>query len=403
MEQSGKTMSPKWGNTTKIIVAVGMLVLTAAVVIRFQNIFPPLILALILTYLFYPVASFMEQRARMPWGLSVTIIYLVLGMIIIGLLILGGLEIVSQAQSFINVIQSTLIQLTAVVNSIKLGTITVGKFTYDLSQLGIDLGGLSNQVINTAEPLLGQTGSLIGALAGSAFSTIGWLLFILIVSYFLLIESGGLRDQIFAIDLRGYNDDARKFGERLSRIWNAFLRGQLIVFLLAFVIYFIALNLLGIRYALGLALIAGLARFLPYIGPTINWMMLGLIAYFQDYKLFGMSPVAYALLVIACAVITDYYLDNFVATRIMSHTLKVHAAAIMVAVIIAYELLGFLGVVIAAPILATVQLALTYIFRKLNDEDPWPPDEDLEPYSIRKQFKDWLKKIRTPRSRKPTT
>jgi predicted PurR-regulated permease PerM len=250
--------------------------------------------------------------------------------------------------------------------------------------------------------LLGQTGNLIGKLAGSAISTIGWLLFILIVSYFLLIESGGLRTEIFAIDLRGFNDDARKFGERLGHIWNAFLRGMLIVFFLAFVIYVITLSILGIRYALGLALIAGLARFLPYIGPTINWMMLGLIAYFQDYKLFGMSPLAYAILVIVCAVIIDYYLDNFVATRIMSNTLKVHAAAIMVAVIIAYELLGFLGVVIAAPILATVQLVLTYLFRKLNDEDPWPPDEDREPYSIRKQFKDWLNKIRTTR-RKPVT
>jgi predicted PurR-regulated permease PerM len=402
MDQDSKPGSPKWGNSTKIIVVVGLLVLAVAVVIRFQSIIPPLILALIIAYLLYPVASFLEQRARMPWGLSVTLTYAVISLIVIGLLVLGGLEIVTQAQSFISLIQTTLNQIPGAINSIQLGSITLGKFSYNLSKLGIDLSGLTSQIINTAEPLLGQTGNLIGKLAGSAISTIGWLLFILIVSYFLLIESGGLRTEIFAIDLRGFNDDARRFGERLSHIWNAFLRGMLIVFFLAFVIYVIILSILGIRYALGLALIAGLARFLPYIGPTINWMMLGLIAYFQDYKLFGMSPLAYAILVIACAVLIDYYLDNFVATRIMSNTLKVHAAAIMVAVIIAYELLGFLGVVIAAPILATVQLVLTYLFRKLNDEDPWPPDEDREPYSIRKQFKDWLNKIRTSR-RKPVT
>ena len=402
MEQNSKPESPKWGNSTKIIVVVGLLVLAAAVVIRFQSIIPPLILALIIAYLLYPVASLLEQRARMPWGLSVTIIYIVITLTVIGLLILSGLEIVAQAQSFITLIQTTLNQIPGAINSIQLGSITLGKFSYNLSKLGIDLSGLSNQVINTAEPLLGQTGSIIGKLASSAISTIGWLLFILIVSYFLLIESGGLRNEIFAIDLRGFNDDARRFGERLSHIWNAFLRGQLIIFLLAFAIYLVMLNLLGIRYALGMALVAGVARFLPYIGPTINWMMLGLIAYFQDYKLFGMSSIAYTLLVIACAVIIDYYLDNLVATRIMSHTLRVHAAAIMVAVIIAYELLGFLGVVIAAPILATVQLALTYLFRKLNDEDPWPLDEDREPYSIRKQFKEWLNRIRTTR-KKPVT
>jgi predicted PurR-regulated permease PerM len=399
MDQNIKSGSPKWGNTTKIIVAVGLIVLAAAVVVRFQNIFPPLILALVIAYLFYPVASFLERRARMPWGLSVTLIYIVLTLIAIGLLVLGGFEIVTQVQSLITVVQTLLNQLPALMDSLKLQTVTIGPFSYDVSSLGLDLSGLSNQLISTIQLVLGQTGNIVGSLAGSAFSTIGWLLFILIVSYFLLIESGGFREQIISFDMRDYNDDARKFGEKLGNIWNAFLRGQLILFSLAAFIYVIVLNILGVRFAFGLALIAGLARFLPYIGPTINWMMLGLIAYFQDYKLFGMSAFAYALVVIICAVVIDYYLDNFVATRIMSRTLKVHSAAIMVAVIIAAELLGLLGVVLAAPILATVQLAFTYIFRKLNDEDPWPPDEDRKPYSLRKQFRDWLRKIRPPRQK----
>jgi predicted PurR-regulated permease PerM len=399
MDQNSKPVSPKWGSSTKAIVAAGMLVLAAAVVIRFQNIFPPLIMALVIAYLFYPVASFLERRARMPWGLSVTLIYIVLALITIGLLVLGGFEIVVQVQSIISVVQTSLNQLPALLNSLTLQTISFGPFTYDISSLGLDLSGLSNQLINTIQAVLGQTGTIIGSLASSAIGTIGWLLFILIVSYFLLIESGGLREQIFSFDLRDYNEDAHKFGERLSHIWNAFLRGQLIVFFLATFIYVIVLNILGVRFAFGLALVAGLARFLPYIGPTINWMMLGLVAYFQDYKLFGMSPIAYAAVVIICAVVIDYLLDNMVATRIMSRTLKVHSAAIMIAVIIAADLLGLLGVVIAAPILATVLLVLTYIFRKLNDEDPWPPDEDREPYSLRKQFRDWLRKIRPPRNK----
>jgi len=399
MDQNSRPASPKWGSTTKAIVAVGMLVLAAAVVIRFQDIFPPLIMALIIAYLFYPVASFLERRARMPWGLSVTLIYALLAMVAIGLLVLGGFEIAVQVQSLIGVIQTTIARLLEVMSSLKLQSLTIGPFTYDISSLGIDVSTLSSQLMSTVQLVLSQTGTFIGSLATSVIGTVGWLLFILIVSYFLLIESGGLRNQIISFDLREYNEDARKFGERLGQIWNAFLRGQLILFSLAALIYMVVLNLLGIRFAFGLALIAGLARFLPYVGPTINWMMLGTIAYFQEYKLFGMSPLVYALIVIVCAVVIDYYLDNFVVTRIMSHTLKVHAAAIMVAVIVAYELLGFLGVVIAAPILATVTLIFRYIFRKLNDEDPWPPDEDRKPYSLRKQFREWLGKIRLPREK----
>lgn len=399
MDQNVRPASPKWAKTTKIIVAVSLLALTVAVVIRFQNLFPPLIMALIIAYLFYPAASFLERRAHMPWGLSVTLIYLILALIIIGLLALGGFEIVSQIQSLIGTINSVLDQLPALLDSLKLQVIIIGPYTYDLSSLGIDLSGLSDQLINSIQAVLGQTGTVIGSVAGSAISTIGWLLFILFVSYFLLIESGGLRERIFSYDFRDYNEDARRFGERLGNIWNAFLRGQIILFFLAIFIYTIVLTLLGVRFAFGLALIAGLARFLPYVGPAINWILMGLIAYFQDYKLFGMSPLAYSALVIIIAIVIDYILDYAVSTRIMSHTLKVHSAAILIAVIVAADLLGLLGVVIAAPILATVQLAYTYVFRKLNDEDPWPPEEHSEAYSLRKQFKDWMGKIRPPRKK----
>jgi len=399
MDQRIKPVSPRWGKTTKIIVAVSLLALTVAVIIRFQELFPPLIMALIISYLFYPAASFLERRARMPWGLSVTLIFTILVLAIIGLLALGGFELVSQVQNLIDAIQSLLEQLPVLLDSLKLQIITIGPYTYDLSSLGIDLSGLSDQLINSAQAVLGQTGSIIGSVASSAISSIGWLLFLLFVSYFLLIESGGLRERIFSYDFRDYNEDAKKFSERLGNIWNAFLRGQLIMFFLAIFIYTIVLGILGIRFAFGLALIAGLARFLPYVGTTINWILLGLIAYFQDYKLFGMSPLAYTAMVIIIAIVIDYILDYAVSTRIMSHTLKVHSAAILIAVIVAADLLGLLGVVIAAPILATVQLAYTYIFRKLNDEDPWPPEEQSEAYSLRKQFKDWLGKIRPPRKK----
>ncbi len=129
MDQSIKPASPKWGRSTKIIVAVSLLALTVAVIIRFQELFPPLIMALIIAYLFYPTASFLERRARMPWGLSVTLIYLVLALIIIGLLALGGFEIVSQIQSLIDAIESLLEQLPLLLDSLKLQVIVIGPYT----------------------------------------------------------------------------------------------------------------------------------------------------------------------------------------------------------------------------------------------------------------------------------
>jgi len=195
----------------------------------------------------------------------------------------------------------------------------------------------------------------------------------------LLIESAGISGQIVKVSFPGYEDDIQQMGMTLNRIWNRFLRGQITIFLVAVVAYTVLLTVLGVRYAFGLALIAGLARFLPYVGPLINWILLGVVTYFQVYKLFGLSPLAYTALVIGLAILMDLVLDNAVAPRLMSKALKVHPAAVLVAVLIAADLLGLIGVVIAAPILATVQLLGTYTVRKLTDNDPFPPEEAPPP------------------------
>ena len=195
--------------------------------------------------------------------------------------------------------------------------------------------------------------------------------FVMLVSYFILAESGGLRKNLLKVEIPGYVEDFNKLGKELGRIWNAFLRGQMIVFTLAFVFYLFVLSILGVRYAIGLALLAGVSKFLPYIGPAIMWIALALVSYFQPFKLFGMDPLVYTLIVIAVALVFDQILDGLITPRIMADALSVHPAAVLVSALIFADLIGILGIIIAAPMLATFILFGRYIIRKMLDQDPW--------------------------------
>jgi predicted PurR-regulated permease PerM len=137
------------------------------------------------------------------------------------------------------------------------------------------------------------------------------------------------------------------------------------------IVYSILFGAVGLRYFFGLAIIAGLTRFLPYIGPLIAWTTYGLVAYFQGTTIFGLSPISYALFVVVLAWLTDVIIDNFVSTRVMADALAVHPAAILVAALIGANLLGVAGMILAAPVLATIQLLFRYVLRKLFDKDPW--------------------------------
>jgi predicted PurR-regulated permease PerM len=184
----------------------------------------------------------------------------------------------------------------------------------------------------------------------------------------------------------------------LGRIWNAFLRGQIIIFFFKVIAYTIVLSILGVHYAFPLALVAGFAGFLPYIGPAINWTVLGLVAFFQGGNMFGLAPGYYVLLVIVVALFIDQVFDNLVSPRLMASTLKVHPAFVLIAAIIAANLLGILGIVIAAPLLATLQLVGRYAIRKMLDEEPWPSSEErLPPLPMTRplrRMRKWLVKLR---------
>ena len=365
--------SPSWGTNTKLVVALTIVVIVGALLVKFQFILTPLLIAFLLAYLFHPLASFLQRKLHFSWNASVAVIYLFIIILLLGLLTLGGVGLVQQVQSVVTIVQDAIKTLPQLIDSISGKVYQFGPFKVDFSAL--DLKAISSQVLGMVQPLLSRTGALVSTVAGSAANFFGWSLFVILVSYFVLAESGGLRDRIVSVDVPRYTLDFERLSRELGRTWNAFLRGQIIIFFLAVIVYSIVLTVLGVHYALSLAFLAGLARFVPYVGPAINWIVLVLVAYFQVYKLFGLSPFYYTLLILVTALVIDQIFDNIVSPRILSDALKVHPAAVLVAAIIAANLFGILGVVVAAPILATATLLWKYTMRKMLDLNPWPEQE----------------------------
>jgi predicted PurR-regulated permease PerM len=379
MTQSQSPISPSWGTNTKLVIALTIVVIVGALLVEFQFVITPLVIALMMAYLFHPVAGFIQRKAHFSWSASVGIIYFVIVILLLGLLTAGGVGLVQQIQSLIAIIQNAITTLPQLIENISTQVYQIGPFKLDLGALDLDLNAISSQALGMAQSLLSQTGALLSTIAGGAANFVGWTFFVILVSYFVLAESGGLRAQIVPLDIPGYTQDFERLTRELGRIWNAFLRGQIILFFLAIIVYSIVLSVLGVHYAIGLAFVAGLARFVPYVGPAINWTVLVLVSYFQIYKLPGLSPFYYTLLVLIIALVIDQIFDYIVSPRILSDTLKVHPAAVLVAAIVAANLFGLLGVVVAAPILATTMLLWKYIMRKMLDLNPWVEEEVRQP------------------------
>ena len=375
-----KQPSPPWSNNAKLVAALTLIALTAFLLWKFSTLVTPLMIVFIVAYLGLPIAAFFSRILRVSWGAAVGILYALIIIISLGALTIGGVGLVQQVQSLIASVQTIVADLPAYIQTFSSQEYSIlGLFTIDLAHL--DLNIIGSELISYVEPVLGQTGALVGTLASSAAESIGWAIFVLTVSFFVMLESSGERRDLIKLNIPGYEQDIDRIMRELSLIWNAFLRGQFIIFFLALGVYSILLPLFGVRYALGIALLAGIAKFLPYIGPAITWTVLGLVTFFQADKPFDIPAFWYTVGVLAIILIIDQIIDSIIAPRIMAEALKVHPAAVLVAIVIGASFFGLLGVVIAAPLLATCLLLGRYTARKMFDLDPWPEDALPPPLS----------------------
>ncbi|MFC2028367.1 AI-2E family transporter [Chloroflexota bacterium] len=365
--------SPRWSRNTKLVIALVFVVILGALIIRFNNLLGPIIISIFIAYLLHPAATFLDKNVIHSWRASVGLIYLLFILILITLLTWGGLNLLQQIQSLIKLIQTSVPQVPDLINEFFSQVYHIGPFTIDFTSM--DLSSLGQDILGAIQPLLGNLGNFVSNLATSAAGTFGWMAFILIVSYFILNESGGLRNRIIHVDFPGYTEDITRIRTELGRIWNAFLRGQFIVFLLTILTFSVVLPLLGVRYAIGLALLGGASTFVPYIGPAVTWIAIGMVTFFQNLNPFGLTPFTYSAIVVGVSIIIDQVFNNLIIPRILSKALKVHPAAVLISAVIAANLFGLGGLLVAAPLLATIILLGNYITRKMLDRNPWPSEK----------------------------
>lgn len=390
--------SPQWNWTTKLIVGMILAALGLILVVRFQAFIGPLLTAFLIAYLFQPLASGLHKFVRIGWRGSVAIVYLFFALVILGLATWGGVALVEQVQNLITFIQNNLDKIPAFFDELSQNNIVIGPIEIDTSPFNWD--EITAQVVGAIQPILGTAGSLMGKLLSGSANVLFWFFITYLVSFFFLSETKGSRQGLMNINIPGYKEDMDRMSTEISRIWSSFIRGELIVVSTAILIYTFYLGGMGVNFFFGLAVVAGLGRFIPYLGAWISWISFGLVALLQASNPFGLQAGWYALLVVGIALVIDNILDNILVPKVMGNALRVHPAAILIAALVAANLVGIIGIILAAPVFATLQLLVKYLIAKMADKDPWvglsyvedkqPPQWVTFLRKTNEKFKAWL-------------
>lgn len=371
--------SPPWSRSTKVIVTVAALLLVLWLTFRFQTLISQIVIAAILAYIMNPIAVMIDKRTGLKRTTGILIVYLLLAVAVIGGFVALGFAAFEQVSSLIEQVPELIADTTAVIETFTARTepFTFGPFAF--SPDSIDLELIQDQLIGMVEPAVSQGGQLVTDFATATLTTMGNLLFIFIISIYLAIEIPLLGEHVAGMaQLPGYRKDAERLLREFGRIWSAYLRGQVILGLIIFVVVWLGLAILGVQNSLALGLLSGLLEFVPVLGPIIGAGAAILVAFFQPETLAGMANWQFAGIVLVYMLIVQQLENNILVPRIVGDSLDLHPLIVMISVFMGSSLAGILGAILAAPVVATFKLLGIYAWRKMFDQDPFPdPEKEL--------------------------
>ena len=131
---------------------------------------------------------------------------------------------------------------------------------------------------------------------------------------------------------------------------KAFFRGQMAVCAILSIIYGIGLTVIGIPMSFLLALVGGFGNMIPYVGIGLGLIPAIILAFiqFQDFT--------HVLLVVLVFGIGQFLEGTVITPKIVGDKLGLHPVAIILAILICGQILGFLGLLLAVPIASVVKV-----------------------------------------------
>jgi len=199
---------------------------------------------------------------------------------------------------------------------------------------------------------------------GAAINVFGGLFsagMILVISVYLVIQDKGIKDFLSSVTPRGSQAYVLSLAERVQSKLGSWLRGQLLLMFIMGILAFIGLTLLKVKFALTLALVAGLFEIIPYIGPILGALPAVALAFLQ-------SPIL-SLFVILMFLI-NHQLENYILVPlIMNRAVGLNPLVVIISMIICVSLGGILGVAVAVPIVAAASVFFGDIFTRDNKKD----------------------------------
>jgi predicted PurR-regulated permease PerM len=333
----------------KIILMLLLIVSSIWFVISIQWVIKLFVFSLLIVYLIAPAVSYLEDDYHFAHLFAVAIVFL--GFFLFCLLIISLLFPVISEQY-----QELAANFPHHLNRIQ-------EYIEHIAQtfIHLNLGRIFNEVLAALPDTLGRVFDQLAEFSLTLVLGLIDLFFILFIVFYLLYDFTGVKKGPLRIVPARYRSHVQRFISIFDVSIGGFIRGLLLRGLVVGILTWIALLIVGMPYALLLAIIAGIFNIILYIGPYIAAVPAVLLSF---------SPAAPSPLLIIILYIGIQVFDGLVlAPLFFGRTVNLKPITVIIAILIGSQLAGLLGMIIAVPIAG----ALKKIMEIIQDEHPLKP------------------------------
>jgi predicted PurR-regulated permease PerM len=342
----------------KPFLVVFILALLGWILFKLEPVLMPFVMGALLAYLGDPVADRLEARG-FSRTLSVVICFIVMTLILLGVLLVLVPLILNQIKVLYGHVPAMFDWFKVVAQPWLINTLSLEADVFDVDHLREQLisqwGGAQDLIATIMKNATSSASSFIGFVVN--------LTLVPVVGFYLLRDWDVLMAKLLKLVPIRFQGTTRTLGRECNEVVGAFLRGQLWVMAALAVIYGIGLWVVGLKLALLVAIIAGLASIVPYMGFAIGIIAAMLAGYFQ----FGLD---WSLLFILIVFGIGQVIESVVLTPILvGDKIGLHPVAVIFAIMAGGQLFGFIGVILALPVSAIIVVLLRHIHEIYKDTE----------------------------------
>ncbi|WP_330949738.1 AI-2E family transporter [Virgibacillus sp. MG-45] len=323
------------------------------IIVIISTVAAPVILAFIAYYLMNPIVSFLERlRIKRLWG----IIIIILGIsgLLTGVVLLTAPAIEAQikelATNFPRYLQQMSNGIKSWVDHSFLGPYYDEGYRWVTSNLSELPGKISEYLGGAVEGIRNVASTLTHVMV--AIFTFPFILF------FLLKDGAKFKKYSLRLLPPKYRNDFQQILKNMDVQVGSYIQGQIIVASCIGILLFIGYLIIGMPYAITLAVVAAITSVVPYLGPIIAISPAIIIAIVN-------SPFMLLKLAIVWAAV-QFLEGHFISPNIMGRTMQIHPLTIIVVLLVAGNLFGIVGVILGIPGYAILKVIVVYVFGKFK-------------------------------------